>query len=458
MLISPNLTLRITAILLGGFVAVQIMLLASLSWLGWADAQRPYNLPLPHQVAAMADALDLGGSNSRSGLLTAFNDSLYQVRLASDAAAPSSADEELARLRGAYGAALSGREVSLSGEQPWLRRLFGNRPRPALVVAPVALSVRLANGQWMVIESRPSPLINRYMRRRAIWGALAAAILLAILLVAVRQTTKPLVQLSLGVRDFTNDLDAPDIPVTGPREIRAVAEALNDMKARIAVLIEQRTRVLAAIAHDMRTYLTRLRLRAEFIEDPGQRERAASDLHEMSMLLDDTLLLATQGGEAPEPVLLDVANELIALATEHSEAGTAFELRCALDRMVVRARRIGFRRILSNLIDNGRRYGNHVSVTAQRSGAVIRIEVQDDGPGVPEDALPTLGEPFQRLDPSRDRETGGAGLGLAIVRALAARDRADVRFTNTEAGGLCVTLSYPAEFPAIPRSSNSKGT
>lgn len=446
MLVSPNLSLRIAAILLAGFVGLQIMLLASLAWSGFGDAQRPYNLPEAKQVAAMADALEHGRLQSREGLLAAFNDSLYQVRLAPGAAAPASSDQDLLRLRAAYADALAGREVTLSGDQPWLRRLFGSRPRPARFVAPVALSVRLNSGQWMVIESRPSALINRNLRRRAIWGAVSAALLLAVLLLAVRQTTRPLVRLSRGVRRFAADLDEPDIPVTGPREVREVAQALNEMKARIAGLVEQRTRVLAAIAHDMRTYLTRLRLRAEFIDDAAQRDRAARDLDEMSMLLDDTLLLATQGGEAaPDPVRLNVADELIALAAEHREIGNAVELRCTLDKMVIRARRTGFRRILTNLIDNGQRYGRQVSIAAHPVGGTIRIEVRDDGPGVPENALATLGEPFQRLDPSRDRETGGAGLGLAIVRALAARDRARVWFENAVDGGLLVTLSYPAD-------------
>lgn len=446
MLLSPNLSLRIAAILLAGFVALQVMLLASLAWSTFGDTQRPYNLPEPPQVMAMADALEHGPRRSRDGLLVALSDSLYQVRIAPAASTPASSDVDLQRLRSSYAAALSGREITISGDQPWLRRLFGSRPRPARFVAPVALSVRLADGQWMVIESRPSALINRSLRRRAIWGAVGAALLLAVLLLAVRQTTRPLVRLSRGVRRFAGDLDTPDIPVTGPREVREVAQALNEMKARIVGLVEQRTRVLAAIAHDMRTYLTRLRLRAEFIEDPGQRDRAARDLDEMSMLLDDTLLLASQGGEAgPDAVQLDVVDELIALVAEHRELGTKIELRCTLDRMRIRARRTGFRRILANLIDNGRRYGRHVSIAAHPIGDAIRIEVRDDGPGVPEDALALLGEPFQRLDPSRDRETGGAGLGLAIVRALAARDRATVRFENAEGGGLAVMLSYPAD-------------
>lgn len=446
MLLSPNLSLRIAAILLAGFVALQIVLLASLAWSGFGDTQRPYNLPEAYQVAAMADALEHGPPQSRAGLLAAFNDSLYQVRIAASAVAPASGDEDLLRLRASYADALAGREIMLSGEQPWLRRLFGSRPRPSRFVAPVALSVHLADGRWMIVESRPSALINRNLRRRAIWGAVGAALLLAVLLLAVRQTTRPLVRLSRGVRRFAADLDEPDIPVAGPREVREVAQALNEMKARITGLVEQRTRVLAAIAHDMRTYLTRLRLRVEFIDDAAQRDRAARDLDEMSMLLDDTLLLATQGGEtAPDPVQLNVADELIVLVTEHRELENAIELKCTLDRMVIRARRIGFRRILTNLIDNGRRYGRQVSIAAHPVGDTIRIEVRDDGPGVPEDALSTLGEPFQRLDPSRDRETGGAGLGLAIVRALAARDRASVRFENAEGGGLSVTLSYPTD-------------
>lgn len=444
MTISANLSLRIMAILLGGFVLLQLLIVTAITLPGQGDERRPYNLPLPAQARAMAETLESAPATRREGLIETFNDSLYSVTIVPSAPAiQSELEEDLARLRASYVAALPGRTVAVSGNRPLLRRLLGSRPRSARFFAPVTVTVGLSNGAFMVLDSRPSSLIRSYLRSRSVIGAAGGVILLVALMLAVRQTTRPLVRLSRGVRRFALNLAEPDLPVTGPREVRDVAQAFNEMKLRIAGLIEERTRVLAAIAHDMRTYLTRLRLRAEFIGDEPQRARAVRDLDEMSALLSDTLLLAAQAyGNMPPAEPLDVSAELIALVTERRDLGEQVNLVCSIAEVAIEARRTGFRRILSNLIDNGLRHGSRVSITAAIVGNRVVITVIDDGPGVPADALARLGEPFHRLDPSRDRETGGAGLGLAIVCALATRDSAEIAFANREGGGLQVTLSF----------------
>ncbi len=215
------------------------------------------------------------------------------------------------------------------------------------------------------------------------------------------------------------------------------------MKARIRELMQERTRVLAAIAHDMRTYLTRLRLRAEYIDDPEQRARAVRDLDEMAALLNDTLFLAEDEARAPSAIRMDLAEAvtgLVALRRELGDAATAETDGAAW----VTASPIGVRRILDNLIDNGLRHGASVLVSLVHADGAVELIVEDDGPGVAPEILARLGEPFTRGDPSRNRETGGAGLGLAIVRALAARDGAAVTFANRAEGGLRVTVRYGA--------------
>jgi signal transduction histidine kinase len=280
-------------------------------------------------------------------------------------------------------------------------------------------------------------------------GALGGLLLLAILTAAVRRATKPLVRLSAGVRRFGSELDAPDVPVEGAREMRELASAYNDMKRRIADLVGERTRILAAVAHDMRTYITRLRLRADFIDDPEQRRKAASDLQEMSAMLDDTLLFARQdASNGPEPMHLDIDAEIEAVVAVRREMEETVWFDAGAKGAAVRLSPLALRRILANLIDNGLRHGTAVSLSTTREGETVEIRVSDNGPGVPSAALARLGEPFGRLDPSRDRTTGGVGLGLAIVRALAERSGGTVRFANQDGGGLLVCLSFPAEPPA----------
>ncbi|WP_448664223.1 ATP-binding protein [Sphingomonas sp. CJ20] len=444
MSIASNLTLRILAVLLVGFVALQLLVYAVTALPSRGDARRPYNLPLPGQAAAIAAALERTPAADRPALVDALDASLYTVRLAH--AMPAGAapvDAELARIAAHFTGALAGRAVVVQGRTPRFGRLLGTSPRPGRLFAPVRVSIALRGGDVLVLTSRPSAVIRSYMRGRAAIGAVGGLLVLAALMLAIRQTTRPLVRLSQGVRGFGATLDAPDLPVAGPREVRGLATAFNEMKTRIRELMDERTRILAAIAHDMRTYLTRLRLRAEFIDDPLHRERAARDLDEMTALLNDTLFLA-QGEAAPvQAAAIDLSAECAATIAIRRELGDAVTFEAA-GPLWVRVAPLSLRRILGNLIDNGLRHGTAVMVRAEDSGAGVELVVEDDGPGVPEAALVRLGEPFGRIDPSRNRDAGGAGLGLAIVRALAVRDGASLSFANRAEGGLRVVVRYPA--------------
>jgi signal transduction histidine kinase len=171
--------------------------------------------------------------------------------------------------------------------------------------------------------------------------------------------------------------------------------------------------------------------------------RAITDLDEMAALLDDTLLFARRDAEAaPKPQRIDIAAELSAIAGLRRDMGEAVELLPVPTSLTIQATPIALRRMLANLIDNGLRHGGQVTLSAGEWEGRVKITVADNGPGVPEAALSRLGEPFGRIDPSRDRSTGGAGLGLAIVRALAERDGAEVSFANRAGGGFVATLAF----------------
>lgn len=452
MAIRSNLSLRITAILLIGFILLQMLIWAAMTLPSRGDDRRPYNLPDPAQVRTMVDTLDNAPPGRRAALIEMFNGSLYSVRLL-DAPPPPPAGtrQTLDELEKRYEAALPDRGIGISGRRRLIDRVVGDRPWAGRLFAPVIITVPMHDGRWLIIDSRASTVVRGYLRQRSMLGAIGGLAILGMLALGVRQTTKPLVRLARSVRQLSADLDTPDLPITGSREMRELSAAFNEMKARIGGLMAERTRMLAGIAHDMRTYLTRLRLRADFIDDAEQRDKAVADLNEMSALLDDTLIFARSDAAArPAPQRIDLGRELADLISVRRDMGDTVDLAPIGQRLSIRATPIALRRMIANLIDNGLRHGGAVIVTAAPDGEAVRIEIADDGPGVPPDAIARLGEPFGRIDPSRDRATGGAGLGLAIVRALADREGAHVDFVNRPAGGFSATLIFANDPPAHP--------
>lgn len=443
MSVSANLSFRIAAVLIGGFVLLQLVV-GTVMLPSEVYQRRASNLPPPDQVRAMAATLENIQPELRPAALAAFDDSLFQVRVVAEL--PRVEREQSGRLseqRRAYLAALSDRPVLLWRHEAIIHRPLRDQPGPQNYIDPTQLAVGLRDGRWLLIDSRPSLLLQAFLRRRAFLTFGFGTVALLALWLAVRQTTRPLVRLSHRIRTFALELDAPDLPVTGAQELRELSAAFNEMKARIRGLVEERTRLLAAIAHDMRTYLTRLRLRAEFIDDESHRARAVSDLAEMHDLLEDTLLFAQQASSREAKLSsIDLSEVLARIVETRVEMGENVRLDPTEQDLVVRAAPLGLRRILANLIDNGLRYAHNVQLRAEQTADGIVLIVEDDGPGVPPEALATLGEPFNRIDPSRDRSTGGAGLGLAIVQALAERSRIGVRFENKAPTGFRVTLIF----------------
>lgn len=450
MRISSNLSVRIMAILLGGFVLWQLVVFAITTLPSGDDGRRPYNLPSPGETAMLVAAVERTPAAERAALVDAIGSGLYTLRLRPEPPDAAPTTPAFAPLRRSYAAALPGRAISVTGRRARLSRLIGADPRPARFFAPVTVAIALGDGSTLTMVSQPSAEIRGYLRNRAFLGALGGGIVLAILLFAVRQSVRPLTRLSDRVRQLGKDLDAPDLPGGGPREVAELSAAFNEMKARIRGLMAERTRMLAGIAHDMRTYLTRLRLRAEYIDDPGHRERATRDLDEMTALLNDTLLLAEHDAQPHTVPRLDLAAELTALVAMRRELGEPVEAAFADTPAWVRANPLSLRRIAGNLIDNAIRHGGGATVRIERDDTGAALIVEDTGPGVPADALEHLGEAFNRVDPSRNRGTGGAGLGLAIVRALAARDGGEASFANRPEGGFRARVRFPAADPRAP--------
>ncbi|MEE7561489.1 two-component sensor histidine kinase, partial [Xanthomonas sp. Kuri4-2] len=238
--------------------------------------------------------------------------------------------------------------------------------------------------------------------------------------------------------------------LAGPAEVRSAALAFNAMQRRLQRHLGERTQMLAAITHDLQTPLTRLRLRLENVQDEALRERLVGDLAAMQALIREGLELARSAESAEQPVALDLDSLLESLVEDACEAGAParFERGCG---RVLMLRPLAMRRLFSNLIDNALKYGHGARVSAEHQAGSVVVRVGDDGPGIAEEALETVFDPFVRLETSRSRETGGAGLGLTIARTLAEKDGATLVLRNVDGGGLEAVVRWAAPVAAPAR-------
>ncbi len=447
-----TLSFRITVLLVGSFVLLQLAVFAITSLATRDRATGSLGLPSVSQVRAMTDLIEALPPERRAAARIAFDGALCHVVIENGPLPPSVESVQGMDIGRLYSAGLPGHRLTVTGDVARVPVLARLNPWPGWLRHPLAIHVALAGSAptMMTIESRPSEPVRVLLRQRAALlglGGLAALVALAF---AVRATTRPIVRLAREIRAYGGAPDSPDLIVAGSPELRDLAKAYNEMKGRIAELVAERTRVLAAIAHDMRTYITRIRLRTEFISDPGQHERAVADLDEMAALLDDTLLLARADARTiGTRQSLDLAFELRRMAEIRQEMGQKVDVLTNVDHAPVMATPLAVRRILSNIIDNAIRHAGAAAMSLCREDEYWRVDVRDDGPGVAPEKLGEVGQPFGRIDPSRDRRVGGAGLGLAIVRALVAAQGGEVSFSNHPEGGFLVRIRLPATAPAV---------
>jgi signal transduction histidine kinase len=266
----------------------------------------------------------------------------------------------------------------------------------------------------------------------------------AIALRAARFAAAPLHALSEAATALGDDLDRSPLPEGGPSEVRSAARAFNSMQRVLRRHLQERHQMLASITHDLQTPLTRLRLRADKVEDAALRERMIADLASMQLLIREGLELA-RGDEAAEPAArIDLNSLLESMAADAVDAG--FDVRVHEGaRFAITARPQSLRRAVSNLIQNALKYAGSAELLVMQQGDALKIIVRDHGPGIPAAQLDAVLEPFVRLETSRSRETGGVGLGLTIARRLAERNGGSLELTNRAEGGLDAAISLPLQ-------------
>jgi len=283
---------------------------------------------------------------------------------------------------------------------------------------------------------------------RFLWHlALTLGAVIGVSLIAVRWVTRPLQQMAVAANAFAHDLDAAALEVTGPVEVRRAAEAFNFMQTRLRQLVVERGRALAAVSHDLRTPLTRMRLRTELIDDPALADKLNADIDTMRSMVDGVLAYL-RGLEDAEPLQnINMEALLHSIVDDERSLGRQVDL---IDRAQGSAGPPPYagklsilRRAVSNLVDNAVAHGTTVTVRLDDSPTDLRIVIEDDGPGIEPADLARVTEPFVRLDPSRSLESGGVGLGLTIVRDAAAYHGGQLILENRGSGGLSATLVLP---------------
>jgi signal transduction histidine kinase len=260
---------------------------------------------------------------------------------------------------------------------------------------------------------------------------------------AVRLATRPLERLARAADTLGPDLAPAALPEDGPEEVARASKAFNAMQARIGIYMRERLQILAAISHDLQTPITRMRLRADLLDDEAERARLQKDLKEMEVLVREGVAYArTLHGADEKPCRIDPDALLESIVSDYADAGDPVSMTGRVGATVT-TRPQALRRILGNLIDNALKYsgGEPVAVEVNVVGAQWSIAVRDNGPGIPPDLLDAVFQPFYRVESSRNRETGGTGLGLAIAKQLAQAMGATLTLRNRDDGGLEAELT-----------------
>lgn len=332
------------------------------------------------------------------------------------------------------------------GELPeaWVRHILLLKPDPAPILV---IQTELEPGNWLYLATlMPNPYFlnsNDPLApdRLVVQGASLAVVLLLSFLM-VRSITRPLAALSDAAEAFGKDEHAPALPETGSREFVNTARAFGAMRERIARYIKDRERLFISISHDLRTPITRLKLRAELLDDAALRNEFEEDLDELDVLVKGALQCVKDSDihENPAEVKLDSLIRRLVRSAQLAGHSVAFE-----DAGVtVRGKPLALKRAIGNLLDNALFYGERAEISVRTSDGWTEIAVRDHGPGVPEDAVASLLEPYIRLDHGRERNGAGMGLGLGIASGIIEGHGGQLLLANHPEGGLNAVIRLPA--------------
>jgi len=458
-----TLTGRLVLILLGGLLAAQLLG----AWILLSErASAIYESSGMHaaqRIASIVHVLDTLSDEQRRLILPALNTSGFRVAFTDQPDTRMNSDDDSiasARLRAVLRNALgSDRPLRVSVVEDGLDHMVGMQPpygpRGGMMMMPhappygtmpfgsaFAVQTQLLDGQWVSIAQRmPEETIAWPSKLLVTLGVLLVSVIV-LSLIAVRLVTRPLAVLGRAAEDLGRNIERPPLAESGPAEVRRTAQAFNTMQARLVRFLHDRAQMLAAVSHDLKTPITRLRLRAELIDDAVLKEKVIHDLEEMEGMTRTELDFLRDANAREAAQALDVNAMLESLQADAEAMGRDVQIEGTATAPYP-ARPQSLRRCVGNLIDNAVRYGKHARVRVRDNPKSLEIIVADDGPGIPKDKLEQVFEPFFRLDESRSRESGGVGLGLSIARDIARAHGGSLELRNRAQGGLEAVLTLP---------------
>lgn len=306
------------------------------------------------------------------------------------------------------------------------------------------MSMPLADSRWLNIS------IQREDHPWLFSGFIAsiAVLLVAIIMLclwAIQRLALPVQQLGEAAKRFGMDMNAPPMPTEGPLEVRELGEAFNEMQSRLKRLVTDRTQMLAAISHDLRTPITRLKLRAESISNKDQYEKTVADLNVMDQMIGSILAFARDYDQEEPMEKFDLSALVDTIVTDQLDLGHAVDLKMGIERLRYFGRLVPIKRAISNLVENSIKYGKKTKVHLQVTDTNVVIKVTDNGPGIPDTELEKVFSPFYRVDPARSPEIAGTGLGLAVSRDIIRSHGGDIELKNRKPHGLVAVITLPYE-------------
>ena len=442
---------RIVLILAGGFFTIQLITTA----IAISDRNslvfRLGSSQAATRIGVAVRAVEAANSADRTRIMRAISGDTLKVTYGRPAGSEAAAGEEtelLVAAREAEAVALAlepgvgfrvidAKPVHINPES-WYAREFGERPG-----VRVFSTVLLSDGVWITVESTEPARVTQWVNRLLRNLAIVDGVMVVLCFFAVRLVTRPLSVLASAAEDLGRDIDRPPLSEKGTNEVVRASRALNVMQDRLKRYVDTRVKVLAAMSHDLKTPITRMRLRAEMLDDAHIKAKFVKDLDELQEMVVSTLDYMrglSEGGEAAQPI--DVSALISSLKEDAEEAGHIVTISGDARRPIM-GRAQALKRCLQNLIDNALAYGRRADITLRDEGAALNIAITDDGPGIPEGDIERVFEPFYRVEGSRNRNTGGSGLGLSIARNIAQAHGGSVRLRNLARGGLEATLRIP---------------
>ena len=303
-------------------------------------------------------------------------------------------------------------------------------------------SIALQDGRWLNVSVGPPPGAPPWGWTFLLTFGLSALAVAGVAVWMARRISGPMRRLATAADQLGRGEEVGDLAEAGPLETRRTVRAFNQMRERLDRFVRDRTAMLAAISHDLRTPITSLRLQAEFVDDEDTRGKIIASLDEMQRMTEETLAFIREDMTGEETRVVDIHALIDSVVGDLADLGHDVSLQ-ECDRVLLACRPTGLRRAVMNLMENAAVYGLRAVARIEHSAESIRIVIEDEGPGISEADLDRVFEPFVRLEVSRNRQTGGTGLGLAIARTIVRSHGGDVRLENRQEGGLRVIITLP---------------